>query len=212
VQPANPAPKAGLSAAPPPAPEAAARRRERDFRILFSYKKTGKAALLSHLSVIEVFASAMLRAGIDVMWSEGFNPAPKLDFAAPLSVGVEGLAEIAIADTNGPACAEEFARRLNPRLPEGFFLNEAYSFQVPAGVKKYAVPALLWGFVYTDTGGQTEERVPARDDKAYRASRFPEGGGFGLVRKAVLARPPAGPPPEPVSYFDLYRKLYAPRD
>ncbi|MDR0527723.1 MAG: TIGR03936 family radical SAM-associated protein [Spirochaetaceae bacterium] len=172
-------------------------------RILFSYSKKGKAALLSHLSLIDVFSRALLAARLPVAWTEGFNPMPKLDYAAPLAIGIAARAEIALTDMQHYVEKSEFISAINKKLPEGVFAEDALCFTVPHGVKKYSAAALLWGFEYETEGGT--DCIPAKEDKHYREQRFPDGGIWGLTRRAVLAALPAAPPRP---YFELFSELY----
>ncbi|MDR2629574.1 MAG: DUF2344 domain-containing protein, partial [Spirochaetaceae bacterium] len=72
------------------------------YRILFSFSKTGKAVFISHLGVLEIFSMAFIRLGFPVLFTGGFNPLPKLDFASPLALGITGESEIASLDTTVP--------------------------------------------------------------------------------------------------------------
>lgn len=59
-----------------------------------TYRKEGPARFLAHLDVLRAFERAVRRAGLPILLTEGFNPRPKLVFAAPLGVGATGAAEI----------------------------------------------------------------------------------------------------------------------
>ncbi len=61
------------------------------YRIQFS--KNGPAKFISHLDLLRNFERAFRRAGLPLAFSEGFNPHPRLFFAAPLPVGMEGERE-----------------------------------------------------------------------------------------------------------------------
>ncbi|MDR3301998.1 MAG: TIGR03936 family radical SAM-associated protein [Spirochaetaceae bacterium] len=176
-------------------------------RMLFSYSKNGTGVFLSHLAMIEVFSGAFLRAGLSLAWTEGFNPLPKIDFAAPISVGIAGENEIALADMDGVLSQDDFIRRVNQCLPEGIVVKAAYFFTVPIGKKKHSLPALLWGFAY-ENGGETDY-VAAHEDKAYRARRFPAGNCYDLTRTQVLARADGALDGAHASYFDVYRAFYS---
>ena len=177
------------------------------FRILFSFTKTGSAVWLSHLSLIELFSMAMFRAEIPARFSQGFNPLPRLDFAAPLAVGVSAAGEIAILDTEGFLDAAVFQERLNLQLPEGFQVTRAANFRIPAGVKKHSPAALLWGFAYA-AAGPAPDYVQATDEKAYRQARTASGASlYDLERQQVLAQRP-GSPDQGASYFSVYEALY----
>ncbi|MDR2103660.1 MAG: TIGR03936 family radical SAM-associated protein [Treponema sp.] len=174
------------------------------YRILFSFTKTGRAVFFPHLSVIEIFSMAFIRSGIPVFFSEGFNPLPKLDFASPLAIGIRGEGEIACLDTTAPFDAELFRSTLNQSLPQGFSVTGALNTLIPGGIKKHSLASLLWGYEYESQAPGQTDLVKARDEKEYRLLR---NGLYGLTRRAILARPPAGDD-QPESYFRVYRSLY----
>jgi len=172
-------------------------------RVLFSFSKQGRGVFLSHLALIEVFSMAFIRAGIPVLYSQGFNPQPRLSFASPLSIGIAADAEIATVDldlgSQDVFSAENFAKDLNPVLPEGIVVTEALKVVIPSGAKKQAVPALLWGYSYDDA------LVPAGEEKQYRQNQ--SRTAYGLRRKSVLAKNPQEPE-KPESYFAVYKQFY----
>jgi radical SAM superfamily enzyme YgiQ (UPF0313 family) len=189
-------------------------------RILFSFEKKGPAVFQAHLSVLEIFAMTFVRAEIPVCYSEGFNPLPRLEVVAPLSLGIGSEGEIAALDTESALDAAAFADRVNPRLPRGFAVRAAEYFYIPRGAKKYALSPLLWGFAYLTPGG-SRVNVPKEGEKEFRASlESPPPGGppgtgsalYRLKRLAVLARDPpgakGGAEDRGESYFDVYRRLY----
>ncbi|MDR2097447.1 MAG: TIGR03936 family radical SAM-associated protein [Spirochaetaceae bacterium] len=174
------------------------------YRIIFSFTKEGRAVFLPHLALIEVFSMAALRAGAPLLYTAGFNPLPRLDFASPLSIGISARGEIASVDTEGPFSGEDFRRGLNKALPEGILITDALDRVIPGGAKKHSIASLLWGFEY-DSGGQKPDYVAAHEEKAYRQSRCGDTRSvYGLSRLRVLARSGGGM----ASYFDVYRALY----
>ena len=50
----------------------------REIRIRFS--KTGQAKYISHLDINRVFSRAFLRTGLNLWYTEGFNPHPYMSF------------------------------------------------------------------------------------------------------------------------------------
>lgn len=190
-----------------PAPSPAARNSDpQTYRILFSFSKEGRAVFLPHLALVEVFSMAALRAGAPVLYTSGFNPMPRLDFAAPLSVGVSAYGEIASIDTHRPFSGEEFMLLLNRVLPEGILITGASNHVIPSGVKKHSIASLLWGFEY-DSGSQIPDYVTSTDEKAYRMERRGDVRAvYGLSRLRVLARSGGCQ----ASYFDVYGGLYPP--
>ncbi|MBR5307310.1 MAG: TIGR03936 family radical SAM-associated protein [Clostridia bacterium] len=70
-----------------------------NFRVTFS--KDDVLVYISHLDLNHAFIRALNRADVKLRFSEGFNPHPKIVFALPLSVGMEGeneIVDIGVAD------------------------------------------------------------------------------------------------------------------
>ncbi len=61
-------------------------------RIFFS--KTGRAVYFSHLDLNRAVARLLMRSGLPVAFTEGFNPHARVVFAAPLAMYQRGLNEI----------------------------------------------------------------------------------------------------------------------
>ncbi|MDR2484807.1 MAG: TIGR03936 family radical SAM-associated protein [Treponema sp.] len=174
-------------------------------RILFAFTKKGGAVFQPHLALVEAFSMALVRAGIPVLYSQGFNPMPKMEIASPLSIGIEAEGEIAAVDTTEFLAPEGFKHTLNQCLPEGIRIEAAVDISIPAGVKKHSLSSLLWGYTYK-TGDSRLDQVQAADEKAYRLSRH-GSSVYGLVRHSVLAKS-LEDPRLPGSYFTVYRGLY----
>jgi len=182
------------------------------YRVLFSFNKSGSAVFHGHLSLIEIFSMAFTRARIPVMYSRGFNPLAKIEFASPLTTGIGADCEIAAADfeqsgqTEIPA--EQFTARLNENFPQGIRIVNAEGFRIPSGAKKHSLSSLLWGFAYKS--GNVTDYVKFSDEKKYRQSRLENGdlSLFSLRREAVLSKNVKGGENEWISYFDAYRFFY----
>jgi hypothetical protein len=182
-------------------------------RILFSFEKRRSAAFLPHLALVELFSTAFIRSRLPVLFTRGFNPNPKLDFASPLSLGLQASGEIASVDLEiqegAGFAAGDFIAAMNQSLPDGLRIQEAVKALIPSGSKKHSTPSLLWGFVYQAEDG-SDDLIRAPEEKAYRISRTGTGCSlYDLTRKTVLAK--SLPDPQiPASYFDVYRSLYPP--
>lgn len=87
-----------------------------NFRVTFS--KDDVLVYISHLDLNHAFIRALNRADIKLRFSEGFNPHPKIVFALPLSVGMEGeneMVDIGVADE--AMTAEKFRELLQSQMP-----------------------------------------------------------------------------------------------
>jgi radical SAM superfamily enzyme YgiQ (UPF0313 family) len=188
-------------------------------RIIFSFSKEGGAVFYSHLSLVEIFSMAFIRAGLMVMYTGGFNPLPKLEIVSPLSLGICAEAEIASVDFPDPVVPMEFKKSLNRNLPEGLSIKGAEAYFIPRGCKKHSLSSLLWGFSYAGEKGEAEF-VRAADEKSFREKQIQNGvPRLSLRRLSVLAKNIAagqetgGPEnsteiPPCISYFKAYHYLY----
>jgi radical SAM-linked protein len=64
--------------------------------VLIKFKIEGSLRYLSHAETLRLFQRACTRAGVNLQYSQGFNPRPKLSLALPRSVGVESDDEMLI--------------------------------------------------------------------------------------------------------------------
>lgn len=102
-------------------------------RIRVAYAKENDAKFIGHLDLAKVFERAMRRADIQMCFSEGFNPHPKLSFGSALALGVTSVEEYVDMDLVGDMLPSEFMRRLQAQLPKGIALLEVR--EVPASSK-----------------------------------------------------------------------------
>ena len=62
-------------------------------RYLFVFQKTNLMVYISHLDIQRLFRRTIKSCGYKIIYSQGFNPHPKMSIAQPLSLGYEGLEE-----------------------------------------------------------------------------------------------------------------------
>lgn len=112
-------------------------------RIRIRFAKVGQMRYLSHLELINVFTRALHRAGVPMLYSQGFHPHPRFSFAMATSVGIESRAEYLdlFVDRLGAADVME---RLNKVLPQGLYVMEA--LEVP--LKTDSLSTLISGTRY----------------------------------------------------------------
>ena len=80
-------------------------------RIKFS--KGEEVKYISHLDLQRAFQRALRRAEIDIAYSKGFNPHPKVSFATALSVGMTSDGEYVDVELNNWQNGKELTKKLN---------------------------------------------------------------------------------------------------
>ncbi|MBN2439965.1 MAG: DUF2344 domain-containing protein [Spirochaetales bacterium] len=115
-------------------------------RILYSFKKSGKAAFLSHLNCMLIFERTFLRAGYLLRFTKGFNPKPILEFASPLSLGLGSHDEIVSCEIDNFDSVENVIQKINRQLPPGFEVTRAKVLPpYIEGTKKTSLAGQFWG-------------------------------------------------------------------
>lgn len=93
-------------------------------RIKFS--KVGDLMYISHLDLARTMQRILLRSEIDIWYSEGFNPQPKMVFALPLPTGVESECELMDIKLNSFMSNEEIMNRINENFPKDMRVLDVY--------------------------------------------------------------------------------------
>ena len=89
------------------------------FPVRIWFTKRGRAKYISHLDLNRLFIRAFNRSGLNIWYTEGFNPHPFISFALPLSLGQESNCEIMDFKMNDTTPLETVKNTLNRALPEG---------------------------------------------------------------------------------------------
>ena len=95
------------------------------------FKKTGALAYISHLDLNRTVLRALQRSKLPVVYSEGFNPHPRLTFSQPLSLFQESETEIFEFKLEEDISYDEIRARLVAALPPALEV-----IRVAAPVKK----------------------------------------------------------------------------
>ena len=92
--------------------------------LVIKFKIGGSLRFLSHAETLKLFQRACVRAGIDMQYSRGFNPRPRLSLPLPRTVGVKSDGDVFCLrvnrDLNGPPVADyqsQIKADLADRLP-----------------------------------------------------------------------------------------------
>ena len=89
------------------------------------YKKEDDMIFISHLDLQRLLQRAFRRAKINLSYSEGFNPHPKMSYGNALALGVESQGEYVDVEIEEDLSVEEYLNRMNAQLPQGIKFIEA---------------------------------------------------------------------------------------
>ena len=128
-------------------------------RYLLKFSKKGGIRFISHLDMLRVFQRAFRRAGLNISYSNGFNPHPRIGFAMPLSLGFESDAEYLEFETDTEYTPDDVIARLNEKMPPGL---EAVSCRTLKETGKKAAAAALTNASYTALYKGTDSELPGR--------------------------------------------------
>lgn len=88
-------------------------------RYLFKFEKSGQLRYISHLDLLRLFRRTFKRLGVELVYSQGFNPHPRISFAQPLSLGYTSVGEYLEFETRIPYNEEFLVVTMNSSLPYG---------------------------------------------------------------------------------------------
>jgi radical SAM-linked protein len=139
----------------------------------FKFTKLGELRFIGHLDMQTLLTRAARRAGLVLAYSNGFNPQPKLNLAAPLPLFQESVAEIGEMELSELLTPAQFMSRINDKLPPEVQLTEAFDLQIN---KKDSLSSKLSGAVYhaticgvdVEACGQTVASLKAEIDARVR--------------------------------------------
>ncbi|MCI1821556.1 MAG: TIGR03936 family radical SAM-associated protein [Megasphaera sp.] len=89
-------------------------------RLRLAVKKENALRFLSHLDFARTVRYIIIRAGIPICYSEGFNPHMKISFASALGVGVAADIEYMDMELTEEIPTAEVIRRMNEKSSQGF--------------------------------------------------------------------------------------------
>lgn len=163
---------------------------EQTQRLRVTFAKGEEVKYISHLDLMRLWERALRRAEVPLLHSQGYNPRPKISFAAPLAVGITGRMEIMDVMLERRSATQDFAKAVNSQLPSGITLvevEEAYA-NLPALQTQVQGSEYLATVALNEDPLQLEERITSLlgSDQLPRQRRGREYDLRPLVEKVWL--------------------------
>lgn len=105
-------------------------------RLRVRFTKCGDLKWISHRDLARVWERLLRRAGLELAFSEGFHPKPKISFPSALALGIEALDEIVELEVVGEFSLQEIEANVRRELPAGMELIEICSLMAGIGKAK----------------------------------------------------------------------------
>jgi len=98
-------------------------------KLRLTFERTKEAKYVAHLDMLRMFERSFRRAGINISYSEGFNPRPKMVFAMPMSVGLTSDNEYMDIEMGNmeniqKEALDKISKQLNMALPSGIRIKD----------------------------------------------------------------------------------------
>jgi radical SAM-linked protein len=130
------------------------------YRYRARYSKSGDLRFIGHLDLARLILRALRRSGLELLYSRGFNPKPKVGFGPALAVGVASSAEYIDFDTYRRLGQDDAEADINGALPDGLRFDLVKEIPRSAAALGEAIRAARYR-VSTRAGGDLAEAVDA---------------------------------------------------
>ncbi len=118
------------------------------YRVIFKFSRKNGAEFISYLSQVEIFHKAILRSKLPIVFTVGFNPLPRLEFASAMTLGIPSEEEIASCLLYENFDEKEFVKVFNSVLPENLHLTQAFIFPITNLRKRESLSQGMFGSQY----------------------------------------------------------------
>ena len=99
---------------------------EAPINVRIKFQKTGNLQFISHLDLQRTLHRILVRAGIPMWYTQGFNPHAKIVFCSPLSVGAQSRCELLDIRIDRDMSCERIKELLNNEVTEELKILEVY--------------------------------------------------------------------------------------
>lgn len=135
-------------------------------RVRVTYAKGEAVKFISHHDEFRLWERTLRRAGLPLLYKQGFNPQPHMQFAAPLGVGITGAREPLDIVLASPLPVEEVTARLRAKLPPGVSLVDVRELPgKPTALQNLIIGADYAIVLYAEPGEIDGAGLQARIDR-----------------------------------------------
>lgn len=127
-------------------------------KIRVKFSRKDRVKYLGHLDIMRSFQRGFIRAGVQMIYSEGFSPHQKMNFAQPLGVGVTSSGDYLDAEIADGQDPEMIRERLDEQMGEGFDVKSVKI--ISEGAAKGMAAVQFASYKITVNEGQVPDLAP----------------------------------------------------
>lgn len=101
------------------------------YKVRLKFAKNDYSAYISHLDLMQTIQRSIIRAGLPVKYSQGFNPHIYLSILVPLSTGYQSEYDLCDFELTTDAPPADMIEKLNAALPHGLIALEYRETKTP---------------------------------------------------------------------------------
>lgn len=102
-------------------------------RLRIRFTKRDELRWISHRDLARVWERLLRRAGLQLAFSQGFHPKPRISFPSALALGIEALDEVVELEVLGLVQLDSIGDVLRREMPQGMELLELQALQTSLG-------------------------------------------------------------------------------
>jgi len=189
-------------------------------RVRITYAKQGMLRYTGHLDLQRVWERILRRSGLPVLYSQGFNPLPRLQLAGALPLGIESACEVMDFWLGEHLELMAVARALKAALPPGMDISDVREVDLHAPALETQLKSAEYRVTFNEPvdQGDLEKKVAEllkaeslpreRRGKAYDLRPLVEGlrvePDGGLWMKLAVRPGATGRPEEVLAILDIH--------
>lgn len=162
------------------------------------FERKGALSYIGHLDLKAVFERALRRAELPLLYTQGFNPRPMLEFALPLGVGIDTEGDWVDVVMQVPVDPDEYVRRINEELPAGCRVICAVSLDEP---KKSLMSVVTCAEYRIEAPGITDALLKLFAQESVETTKKSKGREIKVDIRPLLIKPLTSSKPDAAEYM-----------
>lgn len=134
-------------------------------RVRITYEKGERIKFISHQDEFRLWERTLRRADLPLLYKQGYNPQPHIQFASPLGVGITGANEWVDITFSPRLPLDEIVARMQAKLPSGVAIRTIQEVPVKSeALQNHLIGADYSILIYAEPGELDESLLVERID------------------------------------------------